>query len=279
MIKIENNIVFDGIKESKSLPGMADINDDNYYDDKTYITNSMLGKLADHPETLKAYLEQGIGESSSALSMGDALHKGMLEPEKFNTMIRVWSQADWPEPTKTIRTGVNKQWVWDFKNANKDNCVLEDREFDTVNHCITSFKAKPEAMKWLDDAVYEQIALGVVNGLPMKSKGDILRNDEWLVDIKSTSDISLDAFKMSCNKYGYKRQGAMYRKMFGKKRFGFLIVEKKFPFKVAFYELSDEALLQGERELESLIDEYNYYFKDEDFFADKTKEHVMTGTI
>jgi hypothetical protein len=279
MIKIENRIVFDGIKESKNLENMPMINDDNYYDDREYITNSMLGKLKEHPATLKEYLNGGKGESTSALSVGDALHKGMLEPEKYESMIKVWSKADWPEPTKTIRTKANKDWLWNFKQEHKDMCVLEDTEYEMVQQMLESLKTKPEAMKWLEDAEYEHIALANINGINMKSKGDIVRNDEWLIDIKTTSDIDLESFKQSCDKYGYKRQGAMYRRMFGRKRFGFLIVEKKFPFKVAFYELSEESLLEGDKELESLIDKFKYYFMNEDFFAEPEKQYVMEGII
>jgi len=271
-------IIFNGVKESKSLEGMSLINDDNYYDDRTYITNSMLGKLKESPQTLQDYLAGGSGESTSALSMGDALHKGMLEPEKYKTMVATWSERDFPAQGKTLRTKENKEWLYLFKQRNPGKCILKESEWMDVENMLASLKSKPEAMSWLDNAVYEQISLAYINGVAMKSKGDILRNDEWLVDIKSTSNISLEDFKDSCEKYGYYRQAAMYCKMFNKKKFGFLVVEKKAPYKVAFYEVSEEKMQQGWKECEDLIEQYKYYFLD-DPISMRVEESILKGVL
>lgn len=277
-IDIKNRKVFNGVTGEDCLEGMPMINDDNYYDDRSYITNSMLGKLKESPRTLKDYLEGGIGESSKALSMGDALHKGMLEPDKYKTNIAVWDESMFPIVGKTIRTKENREWLNGFKKLNEGKCILKDTEWLEVEAMLESMRSKPEAMQWLDNAVYEQIALAEVDGIPMKSKGDILRNDDWLVDIKSTSDISLESFKESCVKYGYYRQAALYAEMFGKEKFGFLVVEKKAPYKVAFYEMSEESMEQGRKELYALIEAYKYYFVDDpmQFRAD---EAIIKGIV
>lgn len=278
-MKITDRIVFNGVQDAQHLPGMTLINDENYYNDRTYITNSMLGKLDNHPEDLKQYLEGGLGESSSALSVGDALHKGMLEPEKFEEMVVVWNESMFPDTKMTLRAKVNKDWYYNFLQENKGKCILKDTEYMEVKAMLLSLKSKPEAMKWLENAVYEQIALANVNGVAMKSKGDILRNDEWLIDIKTTSDISLSSFKKSCEEYGYYRQAGMYSKMFDKTKFGFLIVEKKAPYKVAFYEVSPETLERGVKEAESLIEKFKYYFSEDDFFSEAVKAMVMDGVL
>ena len=43
--------IFNGVEESHHIVGMDMINDDNYYDDRSYFTNSMLGKLKEAPAT------------------------------------------------------------------------------------------------------------------------------------------------------------------------------------------------------------------------------------
>jgi hypothetical protein len=271
--------VFDGVKESHALEGMPTINDANYYDDRSYITNSMLGKLNEHPSVLQEYLEGGRGISSSSLSMGDAVHKGMLEPEKYESMVVTWSKSQWPERDKTLRTKANREWLNAFKEQHEGKCILEDSEFIEVQGMIDSIKKKPDAIKWLDDAQYEHIALAKIAGVPVKSKGDIIKNgNEWAIDIKTSSDASIEGFKESCAKYGYYRQAGMYSKMFNVKRFAFLVVEKKAPYKVAFYEVSQEKLEQGWKETLDLIEKYKYFFVD-DPLQFRVSEAVITGVL
>jgi hypothetical protein len=275
-LEFKNRIVFDGVAEEHCLDDMPMINDFNYYDDRSYITNSMLSKLKESPQTLRDYLNSVVTPTSTALIMGDALHKGMLEPDKYKENLVIWNEDMFPVKGKTIRTKENKEWLRELQEINFGKYLLHSKDFDTVENMIASFKGKPEAMQWLDNAVYEHIAIAEVNGIAMKSKGDILRNDEWLVDIKSTSDIRIESFMDSCNKYGYYRQAAMYLQMFDRKRFGFLVVEKNSPHKVAFYEVSRESIEQGKAELIKLIDDYKYYFQDE---PRKIDEAIIKGIV
>lgn len=277
MIKDIN--IFNGVEESHHIVGMDMINDDNYYDDRSYITNSMLGKLKESPATLKEYLEGGGFLSSSALSIGDAVHKGILEPEKFETMVKVWDKSEWPEPDKTLRTKANKDWMYNFKEQNKGMCILEDKEFLQVKGMIESILSKPKSKELLSNAEYEQISLAIINGIPVKSKGDIVKTDgEWIIDIKTSSDIRLDAFKESCEKYGYYRQAGMYTKMFKAQRFGFLVVEKKAPYRVAFYEVSQDKLNEGWEEACQLIEQFKYFFR-EDPLHTRIDESIMEGVL
>lgn len=271
--------IFNGVEESHHIVGMDMINDDNYYDDRSYITNSMLGKLKESPATLKEYLEGGGFLSSSALSIGDAVHKGILEPEKFETMVKVWDKSEWPEPDKTLRTKANKDWMYNFKEQNKGMCILEDKEFLQVKGMIESILSKPKSKELLSDAEYEQISLAKINGIPVKSKGDIVKTDgEWIIDIKTSSDIRLDAFKESCEKYGYYRQAGMYTKMFKAQRFAFLVVEKKAPYRVAFYEVSQDKLNEGWEEACQLIEQFKYFFR-EDPLHTRIDESIMEGVL
>ena len=277
---ITDNKVFNGVLESHSLnEGLPTINDFNYYDDRTYITNSMLGKLKESPHTLREYLAGGGGISTTALSMGDALHKGMLEPDKYRDNVVVWNRSMFPEPDKTLRTKVNKEWMDNFKKENEGMCILEDNEWMLVEAMLNSLKSKPDAMECLKDAEYEQISLAFINGVPVKSKGDIRKiNGKKLIDIKSTSDVSLENFKESCDKYGYYRQAGMYCKMFGAEEFAFLVVEKKAPYRVAIYEVSKEKIKEGWEETLELIEQYKHYFLDDPLQL-RIDESVIKGIL
>jgi exodeoxyribonuclease VIII len=270
-------MIFDGKKEERTLHHNSPIiNDDNYYDDRYYITNSMLGKLKESPAVLQEYLAGGGFLTTKALSIGDALHKSILEPDKFISTIKTWSQNDLPVPDKTMRTKANKDWLTKFVEDNPSMTILKDVEHDMVLKMRDSIIKKAEAYT---KGEHEYIALKEINGVAVKSKGDILHEDgETLVDIKTTGDCSLESFKESCEKYGYYRQAAMYCDMFERKKFAFLVVEKKAPFKVAYYEVSKSSMDKGRKEYMDLLEQYKYYFK-EDMFGDRVEEHLITGIL
>ena len=66
------------------------LSDDNvYYSDKDFVSNSMLSLLNKSPQHLQRMLD-GYKEESSALNFGKAFHTIVLEPDKFNTDIAVF---------------------------------------------------------------------------------------------------------------------------------------------------------------------------------------------
>ncbi|MBC8295900.1 MAG: PD-(D/E)XK nuclease-like domain-containing protein, partial [Pelagibacterales bacterium] len=63
--------------------------DKNYYADKEYITNSMLGMLNKSPQHLQRYFD-GHREESPALNFGSAFHTMILEPHRMDDEVVVF---------------------------------------------------------------------------------------------------------------------------------------------------------------------------------------------
>jgi len=270
------NPIYSG-KESRALPEMDYINDDNYYDDKTYITNSMLTMLDESPGKMQDYLDKKERLVINAFQIGDAVHKGVLEPEKYAGII-TWSQDMLPQPEKTLRTKENAIWLAKFRASHQDSIVLSSKDHDQVEGMIESLTNKPKTLELLSDANYEQIALKFVQDVPMKSKGDIVRNDKTLVDIKTTANINIHAFAESCAKYGYYRQAALYSYMFNCTKFSFLCVEKKPPYQVAIYEVSEQKLKEGWQDILRLINRYKKYFLEQPT-SNQISQYIIEGTL
>lgn len=81
------------------------------------------------------------------------------------------------------------------------------------------------------------------------------------VDLKTTEDASRNGFQRSISRYGYHRQAAFYLHGLAiagisLDYFAFIVVEKSPPYAVAVYQLSHEAIQQGEEELRPLISRY-----------------------
>jgi hypothetical protein len=272
-----NRVISEGALDLVSLPGMPEINDLNYYDDRFYLTNSMLGKLKDSPAHLQAYLD-GHREENAAFTFGDAVHKGILEPDKWDEII-VWDETMFPEPDKTLRTKANKEWLEGFKQKHEGKLVLHSKDYKSASRMVESFREKPEAVACLDNAEVELIALCEIEGVPMKCKGDIVKVGETIIDIKTSSSPLLEDFKQSCEKYGYYRQAALYTHMFNAKNFVFLVIDKAAPHPVFHYRVSKEKMEQGWREAIDLINQFKYYFDKDDLFGDKIEQAVTFGEL
>jgi len=83
-----------------------------------------------------------------------------------------------------------------------------------------------------------------------------------LVDLKTTRDASKDAFQRDVWNHGYFRQLAFYRYALTRlsgcddARAYIVAVEKKAPFAIAVYELTETTLKAGWRQLEDLLATY-----------------------
>jgi hypothetical protein len=273
-----NPIIFDGTKEQHALSSYPVINDDNYYDDRTYITNSMLSMLNQSPQDLRDYLAKTEKEENDAFLYGEIFHKSILEPDKLSNEILVWSESAFPEKGKTLRTKANREWFAKLKAMNPDRLIIKDKDYQVIMNMKKAIESKSMTDELLTQADYESISLCMINGIPMKSKADVVCHNEWIVDLKTTKSVDIDEFKQSCEKYGYYRQAALYCKMFNKQRFGFYAVEKSSPYKVAFYEVSKENLKKGWEDVMTLIEQYKHYFV-EDMFQERIDDYVITGTI
>lgn len=265
--------------DAVSVGGLTPINDENYYTNNEYLSNSMLGMMKEHPDNLRAYMS-GEREENDAFAVGDIFHKSILEPHKIKDVV-TWDSSMFPQPDKTLRTKENRDWLNRFKAANKakGKTVLSKANYDQAIAMADRFKSIPELTSYLEGAKYELTAVKVIQGISCKSKGDIVHNDEWLSDLKSTSDASIESFRESCEKYGYYRQAAMYCHMFGKTKFRFILVEKG-SLKTAVYEVSEENLKRGWEELMELIQMYKELFLDFDpLEGNPVDNFVMRGVL
>lgn len=270
-----SGLVFDGTTQFHSLAeGLPVISDDNYYDDRRYVTNSMLTKLNQSPNKLADYLK-GIKDYSDAFVIGDAVHKGILEPHKLK--MAVWNNSMLPSPDQTMRANVNKEWFKKFQADNTDSIILHEKDYNDVMGMIDSINRREEVMQDIRGARYETIALKWVNGIPCKAKADIIKGST-IIDIKTTNNIELNDFKHSCIDYGYFRQAAFYLNMFNADKFKFIVVEKNAPYRVAVYEMSLESINRGWNEIVSLLETYKYYFVD-DIFGEKLSVNIIKGTL
>jgi len=225
-------------------------NDEDYYGDTSYVSNSMLGRLKKSPRHLAHYLKYGSG-TSQALEFGRAFHLCILEPEKFSKEVVLYQGR---------RAG--NDWK-DFKSEKKNFLILNQTEFDSLRYMRDSIISNEIARELIENCkkevpmVWEDSDTGVL----CKGKADGVA-DDYLLDLKTTREPNLSNFKRSALKYGYDRQSAFYLDGFKKKEFWFVCIEKDAPNNLVIASVSNEFINRGREDYKELLSQYKKNFLD-----------------
>jgi hypothetical protein len=229
--------------------------DETYYADKKYVTNSMLTTLDRSPKHLANYLKYGSG-TSPALEFGRAFHLAILEPEVFEQEVVGFNGA---------RRG--GEWK-EFKEEHKDKLIMNLTEATTLKRMRDTIMSNSIARPLIEECQKEvaMIWKDKDTGIECKGKADGV-GDYFMLDLKTTREPNFESFKRSAYKYGYHRQSAYYLDGFnnGMKKdmqeFWFICIEKSSPHNLGIYQCSDEFLQQGREEYKVLLERYKEKFQ------------------
>ncbi len=233
--------------------------DEAYYADKKYMTNSALKLLRTSPT--KFYLWQ-TGKwkypSFSFFDVGTALHSLFLE-KIDNTVL--W---------KGTRRGNDYK---EFKAENASKIVLPQKDYDLVHRMNDKLHALKEVEELMGKDYKAEVA-GTMDHITdsftkirMKGKADAIvqKGDvKYLVDLKTTAK-SLEDFKKSATWMLYNQQAYVYSQIFGVDEFYFLVIEKEFPYEVGIFKASEQFLGRGEYEFKRSVEIYEEKFLNQTF--------------
>lgn len=238
--------------------------DTEYYSDNEYVTNSMLGLLNKSPQHLLRYM-QGHQQESKALDIGKAFHTMVLEPAKLDNEVVVFDG-------KTRRGK-----VWDeFSLTNSEKTIVSTSEWNMINNMSNVLFENEEAMKFISESKHEVVEVWKDDKwlgpnptnykVDCKGKADMVMMNadgkKVLIDLKTTRDSSLEAFRRSAYNYGYDRQAAFYLDGFDADEFWFLVIEKENPYRVGIYKSSEDFIAGGRDKNFTLLEMYQKYFID-----------------
>jgi hypothetical protein len=110
-------------------------------------------------------------------------------------------------------------------------------------------------------------------GLQFKGKTDIEQESDFLIDLKTTSDIN--KFIYSAKAYNYDSQAFIYEKLFGK-RMKFYVVDKE-TGQLGVYHVDDSFLQRGGEKVERAVEVYNKYFGPNK--SEEVENHFVEATL
>lgn len=220
--------------------------DEEYYSDTTHVSHSMLEVFRRSiPEYHGRFVAGTIerDEPTEAMRLGTLLHCAVLEPDK-------WANRRVP-PECNKRTKAGKEAMAIFHAHANGHLVAEPEEENLVQAMAASLLAHPvvsDLLK-LPGPEHEHIAswLDPDTLLPCKAKIDKACFNGLVLDIKSASDPTPEAFARACVYYGYHRQAAWYLRGALEELdldgpFVFAVVGKTQPHEVAAYVLDQTGI-------------------------------------
>jgi len=236
------------------------------YDDEFYyghlgkhaLSSSSLKTILKSPKTYRNILKYGDPNSDSpALAAGKLVHCMILESHKIDKLHFVDATTKNTKAYKEAKQTYGEVYLTKEKQA-------AERLSDAVLR-------NEAALKLLNKSEFEVPAIDMIEGLPFRGKADIIQGDT-IIDLKTTAD--LNTFKYSADKYGYDLQAWLYLKLFNKKKFNFLIVDKS-STDIGVFDVSDDFLKRGENKFRQAVDNYKYFFEQDN----DLDQYVMRGIL
>lgn len=240
------------------MPELLRISNEEYHSDTSRISNSGISLL--HSKTPAHYYARYLAPDrephapTPAMELGTLSHTAILEPHEMKAWV--------PMPKFKLNTNIGKAGLAEFLEANEGKKCVPGEDYETVSRMRDAVLAHPAA-SWLLNIGGSRIVEGTAHftepetGVACKVRPDLLTRPEadlWNVDVKSTEDASPEEFARSAVKFGYTRQGPFYldgvtlATGIRPAGFGFIAVEKRPPYGVAVYYLSEAALEFGREE-------------------------------
>lgn len=266
-----------------SAPEKVPPPDAGYYRDvsfETYLSwdaasSSALSKLLISPAHMKAYLEEP--PETEALRIGRAMHAAVLEPDHFPSRYVEGGQCE-AETQKGARCSKGASMVTvegeqvcgthaKGKAAHPTLTLLSEPDWASCLGARDALYGKPRIAALLNGPGDIELSFSWTDedsGAPCKARWDRHSPEiagGTVVDYKSAYDASPRTFERSIFRFGYYMQAALYL-MAGEvfdapvEHFAIIAQEKKPPYAVAAYRLTQAAIDTGREQVRALLRRY-----------------------
>lgn len=248
------------VSESEVPAEMIKTESNADYHASTPVSRSRLWEMRKTPAYFR-YCEAHPKERTAAMILGSAFHTAVLEPEKFEREYYVV----YGEVKRRSNAG-KAAWAAMVEETG-DRTMLSEEDYRTVRGMADAVRYNGMA-SYLTHGEVEQsyYVTDELTGIPYKVRPDcfkMINGRGLIVDLKSTTDASTDAFRREAIRLGYDFQAAMYKTAVEKERgiecdFVFIAVEKEPPYLINIMQCDPLWITRGT----DLFREYIGIYKD-----------------
>jgi hypothetical protein len=182
------------------------------------------------------------GEETDDMRIGTLTHMLCFEPDRVLDEVAVWDG---------VRRG--KEWV-SFQAENAGRLIMTEKQSEAAAAVAQSVVKHPLVQRYIEQGLFEYTVQTVEHGLRCKGRIDWIGTTpgfNCLMDLKTCRDARAYQFGASAASFGYHVKMACYWRWFrettGKDpgKVLFVAAEKKPPFDVVVYEMSEHQLEEG----------------------------------
>ena len=178
--------------------------------------------------------------TSTSMNFGSAVHSVLLEDSTDEL-------ATLPEDLnlKTIKGRETKE---KFIKDNPDKIVITHKENNNIQKIIKNYRQNDLAMEILFSLTEKEISYyGTIDNIDCRIRPDGIKENDFIMDIKTCQDASPTAFRKAIYYYAYHLQACFYSEALGFKpeNFRFIAIENQHPFSVVVYSMSDDMIESG----------------------------------
>ena len=192
---------------------------------------------------------------TDAMSFGSLVHTATLEPELMD-------QIYYSMPKIDRRTKDGKEAYAKAESEAKGKHIISHEDYNESLVLASSVRACIAAEKLMKNSQFEMSATATIHDISIRSRFDIISENRYLADLKTTQDASPFGFSREIARYYYHVQAALYLDVYSQvtgepqRSFAFIAVEKTPPYLCAVYELSEDAIDKGRELYENALKQF-----------------------
>lgn len=242
--------------------GIHSISNEDYHADTTAISHSALTLFEKAPRVYQyQVLLNNKDDSTAAQDKGSAFHMLLLEPDRFYSTYFSDGPAyiQCQNRTRKLYKDLFKQL--ELNNQNKK--MIKHNDYVDIHGMLDSVsKALVKGALKVGEPEKSIVWVDPKSEVLCKARPDFMRDDGIIVEVKTTQDASESSFVKAVEKYKYYRQAAFQLRgatiATGRtyNRHVILAVEKTPPYLHKVYEMPEQFIWEGDREIDSLLKEF-----------------------
>ncbi len=236
-----------------------------YHSLHEYMSNSVIKLYLDSPLTYKERFNIKK-EKKEAFEFGSAYHCYIESQLKsgntsfFNQKYIIFNPYDRPDKTKRITSKENEAWYKEhFVKSNKT--IIKISDLYDIECMFEVIKSRKDLNDFISEGYSEQSIFATWRDIDFKIRPDY-RNENYIVDFKSTNSIDEYSLSSDISKYRLDLQAALYimieHKISGNynKKFTWIFQEKTYPFDIVYYHPSIDMLNIAIMQLDELVQQH-----------------------
>ena len=175
---------------------------------------------------------------TDAMNFGSAVHSALLEDSNDIAVL----------PEFNARTKEGKKIKQDFFDNNKGKIIIKQEEQEAIEKIKKNFNSHSLAKNLVQRLSEKEVSYyGTIDKVPVRVRPDGIKDNDYIIDIKTTSDASPRFFKSQIYNFAYHLQACFYSEALGydPAKFRFIAIENKYPYTVEVFAMSEDMIEYG----------------------------------